>query len=84
MPPLAAHERAGVLSVLYIVSYLGMGLPAVVAGFLVVHGGGLLTTSYEYGFAVMALALAALTVVVRRPALAPALAAPELCTNGAR
>jgi predicted MFS family arabinose efflux permease len=84
MPLLAAHERAGVLSVLYIVSYLGMGLPAVVAGFLVVHGGGLLTTSYEYGFAVMALALAALTVVVRRPALAPAIAAPELCTNGAR
>ena len=29
MPLLHAHERAGVLSVLYIVSYLGMGLPAV-------------------------------------------------------
>jgi MFS family permease len=84
MPLLAAHERAGVLSVLYIVSYLGMGLPAVIAGFLVVHGGGLLTTSYEYGFAVMALALAALTVVVRRPALAPANVAPELCTDGSR
>ncbi len=67
MPLLHAHERAGVLSVLYVVSYLGMGLPAVLAGVLVVHGGGLLTTSYQYGVAVMALALLALTVVVRRP-----------------
>jgi hypothetical protein len=72
IPLLQAHERAGVLSVLYVVSYLGMGVPAVVAGFLVVHGGGLLPTSYEYGVAVMALALLALTVVVRRPERAPA------------
>jgi hypothetical protein len=65
-----------------------MGLPAVAAGFLVVDGGGLLTTSYEYGFAVMALALAALTAVVRRttPAVVPgpAVAARELCGQSAR
>ena len=40
--PLAApHERAGVVSLLYVVSYLGLGVPAVLAGFGVVHGGGL-------------------------------------------
>lgn len=60
LPLTAAHERAGVLSVLYVVSYLGMGLPAVLGGLRVVHGGGLLTTAREYGAAVMLLAALAL------------------------
>ena len=38
VPLAAAHERAGVLSLVYIVSYLGLGVPAVVAGFVIVHG----------------------------------------------
>jgi MFS family permease len=60
--PLAApHERAGVLSVLFLVSYLALGLPAVVAGFLVVHGGGLLRIAEGYGGVVALLALVALT-----------------------
>jgi predicted MFS family arabinose efflux permease len=55
--PLAhPDQRAGVLSVLYTVSYLGLGIPAIVAGLAVVHGGGLVATSYEYGLAVIALA----------------------------
>jgi predicted MFS family arabinose efflux permease len=59
--PLAhAHERAGVLSVLYVVAYLAMGVPAVLGGIMVVHGGGLFTTAREYGFAVMLLAAVAL------------------------
>ena len=59
--PLAApHQRAGVLSVLYVVAYLAMGAPAVLAGVGVVHGGGLLVTAREYGLAVIALAGAAL------------------------
>ena len=59
--PLAApHERSGLLSTIYVVSYLAMGLPAVIGGFLVVHGGGLLTTTREYGVAVMVLAALAL------------------------
>ena len=66
--PLAApHERAGVLSLLYVVSYLAMGLPAVIAGFLVVHGGGVLDTAREYGIAVMVLAALALLGALRRP-----------------
>ncbi|SDI82626.1 Predicted arabinose efflux permease, MFS family [Frankineae bacterium MT45] len=59
--PLARpHERAGVLSLVYVISYLAMGLPAVLAGFLVVHGGGVLETAREYGLAVMFLAALAL------------------------
>jgi len=54
------HERAGVLSTLYVVSYLAMGLPAVLAGFRVVHGGGIVVTAREYGAAVVLLAAAAL------------------------
>jgi hypothetical protein len=48
-----------VLSVLFTVSYLGLGLPAVAAGVAVVHGNDLITTSYEYGAAVITLAVVA-------------------------
>jgi hypothetical protein len=48
-----------VLSVLYIVSYLGLGVPAVGAGVAVVRGGGLVAASYEYGLAVILLAVLA-------------------------
>jgi len=59
--PLAGpQERAGVLSIIYVISYLALGLPAVIAGFLVVHGGGVIPTSLEYGIAVMVLATLAL------------------------
>ena len=48
-------ERAGVISIAYIVSYLAMGLPAILAGVLVVHG-TLIGTAQEFGGAVIALA----------------------------
>ncbi len=48
-------ERAGVISVAYIISYLAMGLPAILAGVLVVHG-TLTGTAREFGGAVIALA----------------------------
>jgi MFS family permease len=60
MPQTQPHERAGVLSLLYVVSYLGLGVPAVIGGVLVVHGGGLLQTAREYGIAVIVLTAAAL------------------------
>ncbi len=64
--PLAApHQRAGVLSVVYVVSYLAMGLPAVIAGFVLVHEGDLLATAVQYGAAVMVLAALALLGAVR-------------------
>ncbi len=79
--PLAApHERAGVLSIVYVISYLAMGLPAVIAGFLVVDGDGLLPTARGYSVAVMVLAALALLGLIRparrtRPAEASELAA---------
>ncbi len=71
--PLAApHQRAGVLSVVYVISYLAMGLPAVIAGFLLVHEGDLLATAVQYGVAVMALTALALGGAVRTaPACGP-------------
>jgi MFS family permease len=64
--PLARpDQRAGVLSVLFTVSYLGLGVPAVAAGFAVAKGGGLVATSYEYGAAVIVLAVFAGTNLVR-------------------
>jgi predicted MFS family arabinose efflux permease len=54
--PLAGPaERAGVISVAYVISYLAMGLPAIVAGVLVVHG-TVTGTANEFGGAVIALA----------------------------
>jgi MFS family permease len=65
VPLAAAHERAGVLSLVYIVSYLGLGLPAVVAGFVIVHGAGLTDTAIYYGGAVILLAAFALLGLLR-------------------
>jgi MFS family permease len=59
LPLAAPHQRAGVLSIIYVVSYLGMGIPAVIAGFLVSHG-GVLETAREYGLVVIGLAVLAL------------------------
>jgi hypothetical protein len=70
--PLAApHQRAGVLSVVYVVSYLAMGLPAVIAGVLLVHEGNLVATAVQYGVAVMVLTAVALLGVIRPPRPAP-------------
>ncbi|MEV1327943.1 MFS transporter [Micromonospora costi] len=60
MPLVEAHERASVLSLLYVVCYVGFGLPTVIAGFLVVYAGGLPRTASEYSVAVILLALVAL------------------------
>jgi hypothetical protein len=59
VPFAAPHERAGVLSIVFIVSYLSMGLPAVVAGVLVARHGDIIATGKEFGVVIMALALAA-------------------------
>jgi MFS family permease len=65
LPRAAPHERAGVLSIVYVLSYLALGLPAVIAGMLAVHG-GVLATAREYGAAVMVLAVLALAGLARR------------------
>jgi hypothetical protein len=61
-----------VLSVLYVVVYLGLGVPAVIAGVLVTEVNGLLATAREYGAAVVALAALALVgLLVHRPPKPP-------------
>jgi MFS family permease len=73
LPLAQSHERAGVLSILYVIAYLSMGVPAVLGGIRAVHGGGIVTTAREYGVTVMALAAIALfSLVVRRPVGVPA------------
>jgi hypothetical protein len=75
LPQAAAHERAGVLSTLWVVSYLALGLPAVIAGFLVVDGGGLLATAREFGVAVMVLAAVTIVALIRSARPGPAVQA---------
>jgi len=78
LPLAAPTERAGVLSVLYVIAYLSMGGPAVLAGVRVVHGGGLFGSARDYGIGVIALAVAALagTVTRRRSTAAATAASP--------
>jgi len=59
-------DRAGVLSVIFVVSYLAMGLPAVIAGTLIVEQGNVLTTAQEFGAVVMMLAAVTLFGTLRR------------------
>jgi predicted MFS family arabinose efflux permease len=55
LPLAEPTERAGVISVAYIICYLAMGLPAILAGVLVVDS-TVLQTAREFGVAVIALA----------------------------
>ncbi|MEI9936597.1 MAG: MFS transporter [Pseudomonadota bacterium] len=66
IPNAPVHARAGVLSVIFLISYLAMGVPAIVAGFRVVATHDLLGTARELGLVVGALALAALAGRLRR------------------
>lgn len=66
LPLAAPHERAGALSVLYVIAYLAMGVPAVFAGIRCVYGGGVIATAREYGVAVMALSAIALIGTLSR------------------
>jgi hypothetical protein len=66
-----ANERASVLSVAFIVAYLAMGVPAVIAGYFVTRYGNIIATAREFGFVVMVLAALSLFAAMRgtsRPA----------------
>jgi hypothetical protein len=59
VPRVAAHERTGVLPLLLTVSYLGLGVPAMAAGFIAVRSPGLIGAARYYGAALIVLALLA-------------------------
>jgi len=65
VPVTAPHERTGVLSLLFTISYLGLGVPAVAAGFLAVHGAGLTGAARDYGAALLVLAVLAAAALAR-------------------
>ncbi|NML44376.1 MFS transporter [Ramlibacter sp. G-1-2-2] len=62
----APAERAGLLAVVFLIAYVAMGLPALLAGFAVVQTGNLVATGLAFGGAVLALSLLALRL--RAPA----------------
>jgi predicted MFS family arabinose efflux permease len=66
----APDERPGLLSAVYLVSYAGMGVPAIVAGFVVSRGVGLTAVTIGYGAGLMLLALLALAQLARGGAAA--------------
>jgi predicted MFS family arabinose efflux permease len=66
VPFAAPHERAGVLSIVFIICYIAMGVPAVAAGWMVAHQGNILETAQIFGAVIMALAGAALLGSVLR------------------
>jgi MFS family permease len=68
VPFAAPHERAGVLSIIFIISYIAMGVPAVAAGWMIAHQGNILFTAQIFGTAIMALACTALLGSVLRAA----------------
>ena len=70
VPLVEPHERAGLLAAVYLVSYAGMGIPAVGAGFAVSRGVDLTTAAVAYAIGVIALAAGALALVVRGRAAA--------------
>jgi hypothetical protein len=68
LPAATDEERAGTLSVLYIISYLGFGVPAIVARVVVVQTGSLTGTALGYAGVLLVLALFAATALRRSSA----------------
>jgi MFS family permease len=62
----APHERAGTLSIIFIICYLAMGVPAVAAGFLLARHVNIIATAEYFCAVVMALAAAAFLGASRR------------------
>ena len=60
LPLAETHERGGLLSTIYVLSYLAFSLPAIAAGLLTQRFGLVPTTTYGYGVMLIALALLAL------------------------
>jgi predicted MFS family arabinose efflux permease len=64
VPTAAAHERAGTLSIIFIISYLALGVPAVAAGSMLAHHADMIGTAEIFCAVIMALAAAALAAAL--------------------
>jgi MFS family permease len=58
IPSAAPHERAGTLSIIFIISYLAMGVPAVAAGYMLARHVSIAATAEYFCAVVMVLAAA--------------------------
>ena len=69
IPFAAPHERAGTLSIIFIICYLAMGVPAVIAGSMLARHVTIIAVAQYFCAVIMALAAAALVgMLVRRHA----------------
>jgi len=68
VPFAAPHERAGVLSIIFIISYIALGVPAVAAGWMIARHGNILATAQLFAAVIIALAGTALVASVMRVA----------------
>jgi MFS family permease len=68
VPFAAPHERAGVLSIIFVISYISLSVPAVAAGWMLAHNGNILATAQLFAAIVIALASTALLAAVLRVA----------------
>jgi MFS family permease len=66
IPSAAVHERAGTLSLIFIISYLAMGLPAVGAGMFLAGHANIITTAEYFCAGVMVLCAVVLAAGVIR------------------
>jgi len=69
MAAVVAAERAAALSIVFVLSYLALGLPAVAAGVVVARTGHLVETALGFAAAVVALAVIALHTAARKAPL---------------
>jgi MFS family permease len=68
VPFAAPHERAGVLSIIFVISYIALSVPVVAAGWMVAHNGNIIATAHLFAAVVIGLASTALLAGVLRVA----------------
>jgi MFS family permease len=79
VPAAAAHERAGTLSIIFVISYLALGVPAIAAGSMLTHHADIMVTAEDFCAVIMVLAAAALAGAATSSYPAPAPRAARQC-----
>ena len=79
LPTAAPHERAGTLSIIFVISYLALGVPAIAAGSMLAHHADIMVTAEDFCAVIMVLAAAALAGAATSSYPAPAPRAARQC-----